>query len=158
MMGASKLIMEIFLSRESQKHTISMARFANVAFSDGSLLHGFNQRFMKKQPIAAPKDIKRYFITDVESGELCLLSGLFGENRDIFFPKLEDELKLISFSDIAVRYINNHGYDIYECNSEDEARRRSSELIKKRYGLVISLRVIPQEKRGMKNSILIKKV
>ena len=88
MMGASKRIMEMFLMRESLTHSVSMARFANVAFSDGSLLHGFNQRFAKRQPISAPKDVQRYFITPQESGELCLLSALLGDNRDIFFPKL----------------------------------------------------------------------
>ena len=132
MMGASKLIMEIFMSRESVKHTISMARFANVAFSDGSLLHGFNQRFIKKQPISAPVDILRYFVTAEESGELCMMSGLLGENKDIFFPKLGSELELISFSDIAKRYIRNHGYDVFECQSEDEARARTDELISKK--------------------------
>tara|TARA_B100001758_G_C18346586_1_gene577379 strand:- start:129 stop:1316 length:1188 start_codon:yes stop_codon:yes gene_type:complete len=132
MMGASKLIMEIFMSRESIKHTISMARFANVAFSDGSLLHGFNQRFIKKQPISAPVDILRYFVTAEESGELCMMSGLLGENKDIFFPKLGSELELISFSDIAKRYIRNHGYDVFECQSEDEARVRTDELISKK--------------------------
>ena len=76
MMGASKRIMEMFLMRESITQDISMARFANVAFSDGSLLHGFNQRFTKKQPFSAPNDVRRYFVTPQESGELCLLSGL----------------------------------------------------------------------------------
>ena len=78
MMGASKRIMELFLMRESKKISISTARFANVAFSDGSLLHGFNQRIQKKQPIVAPNDIKRYFVTPQESGELCLMSCLLG--------------------------------------------------------------------------------
>ena len=85
MMGASKRIMEMFLIRESLTQNISMARFANVAFSDGSLLHGFKQRFEKRQPLAAPNDVRRYFVTPQESGELCLLSGLLGENREIFF-------------------------------------------------------------------------
>ena len=88
MMGASKRIMEMFLMRESLTQNISMARFANVAFSDGSLLHGFNQRFAKRQPLSAPNDVRRYFVTPQESGELCLLSGLFGKNRDIFFELL----------------------------------------------------------------------
>ena len=123
MMGASKRIMEMFLMRESQSLPISTARFANVAFSDGSLLHGFNQRFAKKQPIAAPNDVRRYFVTPKESGELCLSSCLLGENRDIFFPKLSEALHLTRFSDIAVRYLENLGYEPYECESEDEARR-----------------------------------
>jgi FlaA1/EpsC-like NDP-sugar epimerase len=129
MMGASKRIMEMFLMRESLTQDISMARFANVAFSDGSLLHGFNQRFTKKQPFSAPSDVRRYFVTPQESGELCLLSGLLGENRDIFFPKLSEKLHLITFSEIAVRYLRERGYEPYECESEDEARDRAEELI-----------------------------
>lgn len=129
MMGASKRIMEMFLMRESLTQEISMARFANVAFSDGSLLHGFNQRFMKKQPFSAPNDVRRYFVTPQESGELCLLSGLLGNNRDIFFPKLSEKLHLIKFSEIAIRYIRERGYEPYECDSEDEARDRTEELI-----------------------------
>ena len=129
MMGASKRIMEMFLMRESLTQVISMARFANVAFSDGSLLHGFNQRFAKKQPFSAPNDVRRYFVTPQESGELCLLSGLLGGNRDIFFPKLSEKLHLITFSEIAIRYLRERGYEPYECESEDEARDRSEELI-----------------------------
>jgi FlaA1/EpsC-like NDP-sugar epimerase len=129
LMGASKRIMELFLLRESITQTISMARFANVAFSDGSLLYGFNQRFAKRQPISAPNDVRRYFITPQESGELCLLSCLLGENRDIFFPKLSEAHHLTTFSDIAVRYLNGLGYDAFECDSEDEARGRAQELI-----------------------------
>ncbi|TWX54066.1 UDP-N-acetylglucosamine 4,6-dehydratase [Colwellia hornerae] len=126
MMGASKRIMEMFLMRRSADIAISTARFANVAFSDGSLLHGFNQRIQKRQPIVAPKDIKRYFVTPQESGELCLMSCIFGENRDIFFPKLSESLHLITFADIAVKYLANLGYKPYLCESEDEAR----ELVK----------------------------
>ena len=129
MMGGSKRIMEMFLMRESLSQDISMARFANVAFSDGSLLHGFNQRFAKQQPIAAPNDVKRYFVTPQESGELCLLSALLGENRDIFFPKLSENLHLTTFAEIAVKYLTQLGYEPYACESEAEARDRSSELI-----------------------------
>ena len=132
MMGASKCIMEMFLMRESETQKISMARFANVAFSDGSLLHGFNQRVTKRQPIAAPNDVRRYFVTPQESGELCLMSCLLGESRDIFFPKLSEKLHLITFSEIAVRYLAQLGYGAYECASEDEARDRAEELIAKR--------------------------
>lgn len=126
MMGASKRIMEMFLMRKSKDISISTARFANVAFSDGSLLHGFNQRIQKRQPIVAPIDIKRYFVTPQESGELCLMSCIFGENRDIFFPKLSEALHLITFADIAVKYLRERGYEPVLCKSEDEAR----ELIK----------------------------
>ena len=122
MMGGSKRIMEMFLMRQSQFINISMARFANVAFSDGSLLHGFNQRILKRQPIVAPNDVKRYFVTPQESGELCLMSTIFGENRDIFFPKLSQELHLITFAEIARKYVQSRGYKVYECVSEDEAR------------------------------------
>lgn len=132
MMGASKRIMEMFLMRASQSLPISTARFANVAFSDGSLLHGFNQRFAKRQPISAPNDVRRYFVTPQESGELCLSSCLLGENRDIFFPKLSEKLHLITFSDIAVRYLAALGYEAYQCASEDEARGRAAELIAQR--------------------------
>jgi UDP-N-acetylglucosamine 4,6-dehydratase len=133
MMGASKRIMEMFLMRRSKDISISTARFANVAFSDGSLLHGFNQRIQKRQPIVAPSDVKRYFVTPQESGELCLMSCIFGENRDIFFPKLSESLHLISFADIAVKYLKQLGYEPYMCNSEEEARQ----LIKS----------LPQEKK-----------
>lgn len=122
MMGASKRIMEMFAMRKSKQIDVSMARFANVAFSDGSLLHSFNQRIQKKQPLVAPNDIKRYFVTPQESGELCLMSCIFGENRDIFFPKLSENLHLISFADIAVKYLENIGYEAYLCKDEDEAR------------------------------------
>ena len=122
MMGASKRIMEFFLMRRSLEIPISTARFANVAFSDGSLLYGFNRRIEKRQPIAAPKDIRRYFVTPKESGELCLMSTMFGENRDIFFPKLSDKLHLITFAEIAVKYLEAIGYEPYECESEEEAR------------------------------------
>jgi len=122
MMGASKRIMEMFLMRRSKYIKISTARFANVAFSDGSLLHGFNKRIEKRQPIVAPNDVKRYFVTPQESGELCLMSCIFGQNRDIFFPKLDDSLHLISFADIAVKYLKELGYEPYLCESEEEAR------------------------------------
>ena len=123
MMGASKRIMEMFLMRRSLDINISTARFANVAFSDGSLLHSFNQRIEKVQPIVAPNDIQRYFLTPQESGELCLMSCILGENRDIFFPKLNEVLHLISFSDIAVKYLKNNGFEPYLCKKEDEARK-----------------------------------
>lgn len=123
MMGASKRIMEMFLMRKSKDITISTARFANVAFSDGSLLHGFNKRIEKRQPIVAPNDIKRYFVTPKESGELCLMSCIFGENRDVFFPKLSEELHLITFAEIAEKYLKDLGYEPYLCQNEDEARQ-----------------------------------
>jgi FlaA1/EpsC-like NDP-sugar epimerase len=128
MMGASKRIMEMFLNRRSETMPVSTARFANVAFSDGSLLYGFNRRLDKNQPISAPCDVRRYFVTPKESGELCLLSCLTGENRDIYFPKLDEELNLVTFSSIAEKYLENLGYEAVKCATEDEARARVSEL------------------------------
>ena len=129
MMGASKRIMEMFLMRESKSINISTARFANVAFSDGSLLHGFNQRILKRQPIAAPNDVRRYFVTAKESGQLCLMSAVLGGNRDIFFPQLSEKLHLITFSEIATKFIKNIGYKPHLCSSEDEARNNVENFI-----------------------------
>lgn len=131
MMGASKRIMEMFLMRRSEEICISTARFANVAFSDGSLLHGFNQRIQKNQPIVAPNDIKRYFVVAQEAGELCLMSCLLGKNRDIFFPKLNEKQHLISFAEIALKYLKELGYEPHLCDSEDKARALMNTLPKK---------------------------
>ncbi len=128
MMGASKRIMELFLMRRSLEIPVSTARFANVAFSDGSLLYSFNRRLEKRQPIVAPKDVKRYFITPKESGELCLMSAILGENRDIFFPKLNSELHLLTFSELAIRYLRMRGFEPYICESEQEAREKAKSL------------------------------
>lgn len=128
MMGASKRIMEMFLMHRSEEIDISTARFANVAFSDGSLLHSFNQRLLKQQPIVAPNDIKRYFVTPEESGQLCLMSCLLGENRDIFFPKLSESLHLITFAEIAKKYLQIRGFTPYLCQNEDEARLLANQL------------------------------
>ncbi len=129
LMGASKRIMELFLSSYSDMMNISTARFANVVFSDGSLLHGFNQRLQKKQPIVAPSDIKRYFVTPKEAGELCLLSCMLGGQGDIFFPKLTKTMDLKSFSDLAKIYLDINGYQVHECDSEIDARQNTDEII-----------------------------
>lgn len=128
MMGASKRIMEMFVNRRSKDISVSLARFANVAFSDGSLLYGFDQRIKKQQPLVAPRDVKRYFIIPKESGELCLMSCVFGDNRDIFFPILDESIHLITFADIAKKYLIGIGKEPVLCNSEDEARERINEL------------------------------
>ena len=145
MMGASKRIMEQFLMWQSENQNISMARFANVAFSDGSLLHGFNQRFSKQQPISAPSDVRRYFLTPEESGQLCMLSGLLGNNKEIFFPKMDKELGLEKFSDVAIRFIESHGYEPVICQSEDEARQKAKQLISTRKWPLFSLKAIQRE-------------
>ena len=122
LMGSTKRIMEKILVNKSEKINISTARFANVAFSDGSLLYGFQKRIQKNQPIVIPKDVKRFFVTPEESGELCLMSTIFGSNREIFFPKLNEDFQLTPFSDILERYLHSIGYKPYICKSEDEAR------------------------------------
>lgn len=129
MMGATKLVMEMFLSKYAEQIDVSTARFANVAFSDGSLLSGFKNRIENIQPIVAPNDIKRYFITQEEAGELCLISCLLGKNREIFFPKLTKEVALIGFEEIARRFLASIGYVPEICLSEDEARKRIDELV-----------------------------
>ncbi len=126
MMGASKRIMELFLLEGSSRQPVSTARFANVAFSDGGLLHGFAQRIAKSQPLSAPRDVRRYFITQDESGILCVMSCLLGENRDIFFPKLDPAANLLTFSEIAVRYLASLGFEPELCASEDEARAKAA--------------------------------
>lgn len=128
MMGASKRIMEMFLLRAAERIDVSTARFANVAFSDGSLPHAWTQRLLKRQPIAAPDDVRRYFVTADEGAILCLLSTCFGHNRDIFFPKLSDKLHLETFSNIARRFLRSRGYEPVECSSEHQARDLAREL------------------------------
>lgn len=130
MMGASKRIMEMFLVEKSKEVDISTARFANVAFSDGSLPHGFNLRLQQKQPLSAPSDILRYFVTSQEAGELCLMSCLLGENSDIFFPNNE-QLVPTSFSDIAIRLLESRGFEPVICESEEEARHQVDEHARK---------------------------
>ena len=132
MMGASKRIMELFLMRAASDIVITTARFANVAFSDGSLLFGFQNRINKKQPIAAPDDVKRYFISQEEAGQLCLMACILGDNKDIFFPKLRDDLHLITFKSIAERFLVTQGYSPKACGSEAEARSLAEQLISKK--------------------------
>jgi len=125
LMGASKRIMELFLLKHSESISISTARFANVFLSNGSLFYSFLNRINKKQPIVIPENINRYFITIEESGKLCLLSCIFGENREIFFPKIKNEFKLISLYDISIKFLKNLGYEPYFCQTEDEAREKA---------------------------------
>lgn len=131
LMGATKRIMEDVLFRDDRV-PVSTARFANVAFSDGSLLHGFRQRIAKRQPLSAPRAIRRYFVTGPESGLLCLASLVLGSHREIFFPNLDAELELLTFSEIAVRFLQSQGFEPYEVASEDEARTRVEELAAQR--------------------------
>ncbi len=128
MMGGSKRIMEMFLLGENGQTNVSTARFANVAFSDGSLPYAWTQRILKDQPIAAPNDIRRYFVSAQEGALLCLFSILQGSDREIYFPKLSPKLHLQSFCSMAEKFLESRGFEPYECASEDEARERVSEL------------------------------
>jgi FlaA1/EpsC-like NDP-sugar epimerase len=121
LMGASKALMERLLYSFSARVPYTTSRFANVAFSDGSLLHGFGRRFEKGQPFSAPNDVKRYFISHEESGQLCLMACFLGNNRDIFIPRLDAETDLITFSQIAELYLKDRGFTPILCGSDKEA-------------------------------------
>lgn len=123
-MGASKKLMELVLKAYSNKIKIGTARFANVAFSNGSLLQGFNERISKNQPISSPIDVKRYFVSPEESGQLCMLACILSKSGDIFFPKLEQE-QMMTFANIAIKYLGELGLEPNYCTSEDEARLAS---------------------------------
>jgi FlaA1/EpsC-like NDP-sugar epimerase len=127
-MGATKIFMERVHLLHSEVVPFSTARFANVAFSDGSLLHGFRLRFQKMQPIAAPVDTKRYFISHEEAGQLCLLSCFLGGNRDIYFPKLDPNAHLVPFSEIAVQFLEALGFEPDVYDNEEDARDASMKL------------------------------
>lgn len=126
-MGASKRIMEDLIFSYSDIFPVRTARFANVAFSNGSLPAGFLARIEKLQPLSAPTDVKRYFVSPEESGQICMLSCMLGANREIFFPKL-DEAQMISFDDIARTLLKTRGYEILECKSAKDALRYSKDL------------------------------
>ena len=126
-MGASKRIMEDLIMAYSRKFKVTTARFANVAFSQGSLLDGFVRRIMKRQPLSSPQDVKRYFVSPEESGQICMLASLLGNNREIFFPKLGNE-QMMTFSVIADRFLDALGYSPRQCSSEEEARKIAVEM------------------------------
>lgn len=127
-MGASKKLMEDVLMSYSTVLPITTARFANVAFSNGSLLQGFIERLMKKQPLSSPNNIRRYFVSPAESGEICMLSCLLGDSGDIFFPKLDPNTELKTFSDIAIQFLDFHGLKPIYTTSEEEAKRIAQQL------------------------------
>jgi len=129
LMGASKMIMEQVLLAHAREQSFSTARFANVTFSDGSLPYGFLRRLEKRQPLSAPRDVKRYFISHQEAGELCVLSCLLGGNCDVFFPKLAQGEDEKTFAQIAMTLLETLGYEPIECSSEEEAKSRADELI-----------------------------
>lgn len=126
-MGASKRIMEDVIFSYSDKFPVKTARFANVAFSNGSLPAGFIARLQKLQPISAPSDVKRYFVSPEESGQICMLSCMLGNNREIFFPRLEEE-QMMTFDKIATAFLKENGFEILECASDEEAIDKSEDL------------------------------
>jgi len=126
-MGASKRIMEDVIFSYSDKFPVKTARFANVAFSNGSLPAGFIARLQKLQPISAPSDVKRYFVSPQESGQICMLASMLGGNREIFFPKLK-EAQMMSFDKIATAFLHENGYEVLECSSDEEAVDKSEDL------------------------------
>lgn len=126
-MGASKRLMEDVIFSYSDKFPVKTARFANVAFSNGSLPDGFLKRIAKLQPLSAPSDVKRYFVSPEESGQICMLACMLGNNREIFFPKL-DEAQMMTFDAIATKLLQEHGYEVLECSSDEEAIDKSALL------------------------------
>ena len=126
-MGASKRIMEDAIFAHSDKYPVKTARFANVAFSNGSLLAGFLARISKLQPICAPTDVRRYFVSPEESGQICMLACMLGANREIFFPKLQEE-QMMTFDAIATALLHEFGYEILECVSDEESIDKAMNL------------------------------
>ena len=127
-MGASKRIMEDLIFSYSDSFPVKTARFANVAFSNGSLPAGFIERINQRQPLSAPSDVKRYFVSPEESGQICMLAAMLGDNRNIFFPKLE-EVQMTTFDKIAKALLTSMGYDIEYCTSDEEAIKKAAEWI-----------------------------
>lgn len=128
-MGASKRIMEDVIFAYSDRFPVKTARFANVAFSNGSLPAGFLARISKLQPLSAPSDVKRFFVSPEESGQICLLSCILGENRAIFFPKLE-EAQMMTFDAIGTALLKEYGYEVLQCASDAEAIEKAEDLKK----------------------------
>ena len=124
-MGASKKLMEELIMAYSHRLPIKTARFANVAFSNGSLPLGFLERMQKKQPWSCPRGIRRFFVSPQESGELCLMASIMGESGDIFFPKLDEELDMIPFDQIAIDLLHSMGLEADICQTEEEARQKT---------------------------------
>lgn len=126
-MGASKRIMEDVIFSYSDQYPVKTARFANVAFSNGSLPAGFLARLQKLQPLSAPSDVKRFFVSPEESGQICMLACMLGKNREIFYPRLKEE-QMMTFDKIAIDLLHAHGYEVLECESDEEAIDISDEL------------------------------
>ncbi len=128
LMGGTKALMEKVMWAFAQDIPATSARFANVAFSSGSLLDGFNHRMLKRQPLSAPSDTRRYFISHEEAGHLCLLAAFLGQSRDVLVPRFESDESTMTFSQIAEVFLEHHNYQPVKCSSESEAIAMSEEL------------------------------
>ena len=126
-MGASKRIMEDLVMAYNKYFKVTTARFANVAFSNGSLPDGWIHRLQKKQPLAAPSDVKRYFVSPEESGQICMLACILGKGGEVFFPKLGED-QMLTFSSICDDFIKSNGFEKDQCNSDDEAKKKAAAL------------------------------
>ena len=126
-MGASKRIMEDLVMAYNKYFKVTTARFANVAFSNGSLPDGWIHRLQKKQPLAAPSDVKRYFVSPEESGQICMLACILGKGGEVFFPKLGED-QMLTFSAICDDFVKAHGLEKKECSSDTEAKKEASAI------------------------------
>ena len=126
-MGASKRIMEDLVMAYNGKFKVTTARFANVAFSNGSLPDGWLHRLQKKQPLAAPRDVLRYFVNPEESGQICMLACILGKGGEVFFPKLSEE-QMLTFSAICDDFVKAEGFTKKECANDSEAKHYAAEM------------------------------
>ena len=126
-MGASKRIMEDLVMAYNKYFKVTTARFANVAFSNGSLPDGWIHRLQKKQPLAAPSDVKRYFVSPEESGQICMLACILGNGGEVFFPKLGED-QMLTFSSICDKFVTANGLEKQECSSDDEAKKEAANI------------------------------
>ena len=126
-MGASKRIMEDLVMAYNKYFKVTTARFANVAFSNGSLPDGWIHRLQKKQPLAAPSDVKRYFVSPEESGQICMLACILGKGGEVFFPKLGED-QMLTFSSICDDFVKAEGFNKVECNNDPEAKKYAAEM------------------------------
>ena len=126
-MGASKRIMEDLVMAYNKYFKVTTARFANVAFSNGSLPDGWIHRLQKRQPLAAPSDVKRYFVSPEESGQICMLACILGNGGEIFFPKLNED-KMLTFSSICDDFLKAEGFTKKECGSDAEAKKYAAQM------------------------------
>ena len=126
-MGASKRIMEDLVMAYNHRFKVTTARFANVAFSNGSLPDGWMHRLQKQQPLAAPSDVKRYFVSPEESGQICMLACILGRGGEVFFPKLGED-QMLTFSSICDDFVRANGLEKDECASDEEAKRKAAAM------------------------------